>query len=613
MIYKSIVSLMIVLSLLFTVSCGSKKYDKPTILLITVESMRPDHLGVYGYQRDAAPFINSLAKAGLVFKRTVTPQPLTSGGNASILTSLHPITHNLTYEGRPLSENTQTIAEVLQKNGYYTIGTVSVNLLTKKQNFSQGFDSFSDTWEKHPDDKFKGTERRIAKSVNDSLFQQIAQYQADEKNKNKPLFIWVHYYDQRAPITNWDAITFEKKLPGEMEENKRIKRYDKELRYTDDAVKALHKYLEEKKLNKGLVTCLTSNTGEQLGEHGYRDGNYDVYGETTHVPLIFNGYDIPEGKVIDTYTSTMDVAVSLLGMAKLNFDYPTEGIDLLKILKTDDAKFPERKFLILGTQKFTRSIQLMGAPFDYILNCDNHYKYWYGSLLPQTTSTVGVEEKRFSPIAEKKITQKGNLKIVSLPQVAIKSLGYLVFRGDVASDSKTDILVKVVTHPDLATDPVPFVVQAAAGKKQNPLALEIIYPVIIGDRPALHITLAGKSGATVTNFRYVYVPASELAKTIPQAVATKLQKQIENPVWKTFHAKRKVSPKDELFDVSQNKWMMNNQSGDTQYAELIREYKDLIYKAFEYYTAKRALLLKGTLTKKELKGSDDKMLKLLGY
>lgn len=248
MTYKSIVSVMLVLVVFLTASCGSKKYDKPNILLITVEAMRPDHLGVFGYQRDAAPFISSLAKEGLVFKRVVTPQPLTSGSHAAILTSQHPLTVNVTIEGRVLPDNAQTIAEVLQKNGYYTIGTVAVNKLSKEKNFGQGFDSFSDTWEKNPNDKFKGSERRIAQSVNDSLFQQIAQYQADEQNKKKPLFIWVHYYDQRAPISNWDSITFEKKLPGEMEADKRIKRYDKELRYTDNAIQALYKYLEEKKL-----------------------------------------------------------------------------------------------------------------------------------------------------------------------------------------------------------------------------------------------------------------------------------------------------------------------------------------------------------------------------
>jgi glucan phosphoethanolaminetransferase (alkaline phosphatase superfamily) len=99
----------------------TKKQTRPNILLITIDTLRRDHLGFYGYPLDTSPFIDSLAKEGVVYKNVVTPLPLTDGSHATILTSLHPLAHQVIRNATSLKDKVETIAEVLKKNGYYTL------------------------------------------------------------------------------------------------------------------------------------------------------------------------------------------------------------------------------------------------------------------------------------------------------------------------------------------------------------------------------------------------------------------------------------------------------------------------------------------------------------
>jgi len=144
--FKKIVVICLLLPVFM--GCGKKEPgtdNKPNILLITIDTLRRDHLSCYGYPRHTTPFIDSLAQEGIRFEHTLTPIPITSGSHASILTSLHTVTHKVNFNGLSLNEKFKTIAEVLQKNGYYTIGTIATYILKAKYHFSQGFTSFSDS------------------------------------------------------------------------------------------------------------------------------------------------------------------------------------------------------------------------------------------------------------------------------------------------------------------------------------------------------------------------------------------------------------------------------------------------------------------------------------
>jgi arylsulfatase A-like enzyme len=612
MIHKGIVSLMVVL-LIVLPSCGSRVSKRPNILLVTIDTLRRDHLGAYGYPRETSPFIDSLAREGVMFEHVVTPQPQTSGSHASILTSLHPLSHDLIFNTLPLNDNIQTIAEVLKKNGYYTIGTVGVKLLTKKYNFSQGFDSFSDEWKKHPEYKFEGNSQRIAQWVNESLFEQIREYRTH--HQDKPLFIWVHYYDPHSPYIGRDHIIFNKKLPGETETDERIKRYDQEIRYTDDAIRQLHRFLEKNGLSRDLVTCITADHGEEFGEHYNLEGHTDFYSPTTLVPLIFHGSGIPRHLEIDNYVSTTDIATTLLGRLNLAFDYTTDGIDLLKGIEQAGAgSLPDRKFLVIGTQKFCRSLQMLGPHYSFILNFDYHYKFWYISTHTPSAPTLPIPESRFKPFSPAQITVNKNRTTVTPDLRKIKGVNYIVLRADTLNRKQNNrLVVKVETYPRFYSNLGFIPLSSPTPGTSKPQTVEIIYPVTVVDRLDIHLVLQGLTGAELENPRYVIIPAQEFHgfRLVKQAGGVK--KRMLSRIWKMMITPRKNTRTDELFDLSTDIGMNNNLIKKEHLKPVILEYKKLIYNAYDYFSKKGKRLQKGAAKKKKMTAEDEKTLKSLGY
>jgi hypothetical protein len=581
----------IVSMLLLLPSCGDGKKVKPHILLITIDTLRRDHVGIYGYPRNTSPYLDELAREGLRFKYVITPAPLTAPSHASILTSLHPITHQLTSNGGQLSSNVQTLAKALKKNGYYTIGATAVKLLAPKYGFSRGFDSFSNKWEKKKN--LNTVYERTAPSVNESVTRQVEEYLANPANKDKPLFIWVHYFDPHWPYHERENITFKNKLPKD-ENRKPMKRHDKEIYYTDEYIKEFHRFLENKGLGKHLVTCITADHGEQFGDHGYANCHVEFYPETTFVPLIFHGYHIPKHKVIDTFVSTMDIAVTLLDMANASFDYPTEGIDLLKVAEKP-SNYRGRKFLIVGNPVSTRSLQLLGYPYDLILNFDHHYQYWY---LFSNLDNPGlqIEASRFKPISPNQIEpiKKQRVFRVTLPRNLKKGLQYAVLQADVEKGQA--LSVRVLLLPNNFT----------GGVKLNPKINQftLLFPVTISNRIAAIINC--KPGTTFQHLRYTFISKKEL----PLAGLDSYKKK--NEIFNQLITHRKKGSDDEFYLLKNDLTMDNNRVQEEQFKPIITKYRKLIYDAFNYYFKKGNKLLKGIKTK-ELTDEDKKMLKTLGY
>ena len=586
MTYKPILKIIILLAVSVLFSCGKgehKKKSRPNILLITIDTLRRDHVGVYGYLRETSPFIDELARKGLKLKHVITPIPATSGSHASILTSLHPITHNVISNGAFLSNKVQTMAEVLRQNGYYTVGTVAVKILSAKYNFSQGFESFSDKWSEEVN--FIKSSQRTAQSVNESLFKQIDEYLLN--HKKKPLFIWVHYFDPHTPYRAIPEINF-KIGNRENEHWKAIRRYDKEIRYTDEHIKSLFNYLEETGISRKLVTCITADHGEQFGEHGYAKCHADFYSETTLVPLIFYGFGIPGNKVIDKFVSTMDIAVTLLGRAGLSFDYPTEGIDLLN---TGNKPGPhrDRKFLIIGYPYYTKSIQLLRYPFDYILNFDYFYRHWI------ITDKNHIPAKRLKPIHKRHIKRKGNTMIISLPPILKKGLNYAVFHADIKENR--GFSVKVKTLPNMSTKEVHI--------DHKIKHLNIIYPATIPDHISVNLEL--KKGTVIEKLGYTFIREKEFLQH------PGFKQKMKNGVFDRLKTLRKDKEEDEFFDLTCDPGMENNLIKKNKFTAKIREYKKLIYAAFNYYYQKKKLLLKKFKQKRSLTGKEKKQLESLGY
>jgi predicted AlkP superfamily pyrophosphatase or phosphodiesterase len=585
---------LVLLVVLSFFSCGRDK-SKPDILLITIDTLRRDRLGCYGYSLNTSPFIDQLAKEGLIFKHVVTPIPFTAPSHASIFTSLHPVTHQLLRNASELDPGFETTPEVLKENGYHTIGAVAVRTLTGEYNFSQGFDSFSDQWDPEIKDweevvkDFPGKSQRVAKSVNMSLKEQIENYL--EKHKNKPLFIWAHYYDPHLPYIDRKDIVLNVK-------RKQWIQYDKEVRYTDNHIGELYRFLQEKGLTRKLVTCITADHGEQLGEHGYGAQHYDFYSETTFVPLIFHGFKIPKNKIIRELVSTMDIGVTLLELANLDYKKPTDGIPLLKV-DGKPATIPKRDQLIIGHLLYIRSLQLISFPYSYILNFDFFYKSWFFS------GKTLVPEDRFKRIPDKwmevrHFDKKSYYELrITFPYAYTfgKGLNFAGLRFDVEKNNSVYVGGKL----NISKWSKPFYIN---DKTKTATAF---FPAAAADRLTFYIGF--KEGAKVANLRYTFLPKKEFSNYAPSC------QEIENKkIFGELKTLRKFKSINELYNLEADIQMKKNLLKRKKYPrKLVVEGKRKIYRLFDYYLENMKKIIGQGKPERDLTEKEKEMLKSLGY
>lgn len=584
MVYKSIVTITVLFMVWMLPSCGGgKAQKKPNILLITIDTLRRDHLGAYGYHRETSPFIDNLAGKGLRFKHVVTPISATSSSHASILSSLHPITHNVISNGNVLNHKVQTLAEVLKKNGYYTMGTVAVAVLSSKYKFSQGFDSFSDTWDENVD--FNLSYQRTAQSVNKSVFGQLAEYL--EHHREEPLFMWVHYYDPHVPYRSIKSINF-KTNPQETKVSTAMNRYDKEIRYTDEHIKKLYNHLKETGLAKGLVTCITADHGEQFGAHGYAKCHSDFYTETTLVPLIFHGDGIPGNKVIEKYVSTMDIAVTLLGLINRSFEYPVEGINLMKP-GSKSMKHRDRNFLITGYPYYTKSIQLVKYPLALILNYDHYFKYLYIS------AQKSIPGKRFRPVQGRHVKRTGSQVKITFPAMLKMGLHYAVLRVDLKENKGISVKTGLMRtqHPE----DVPV--------ESNLKHLDIVCPTVILSHTGVVLEL--HKGTKIEKLSYVFISGEEFKPY------SRHNQKINNDVFERLMTRRKNKKGHELYDLSVDTGMLRNLLVSTKFKTAVAEHRESLYAAYKKFFQKKIIILKGVERNKELTKKQKDMLRSLGY
>ncbi len=582
------------LAVLVAPACVRRPAEPPaTILLVTIDTLRRDHVGAYGYPRPTTPFIDGLARDGLCFDRAVTPQPQTAASHSSILSSLHPLSHGVVANGMTLHDRVETIAEALRHAGFRTVGAVSVELMSRRRGFAQGFDEFSD-------ECFRGSPwrgrfalpTRNARAVNRSLFSMIDRHAS--RRRGQPLFIWAHYYDPHAPYLSHDHIRFAAPVPGAKGIPGYIRReldkYDQEIRFCDDALRMLVKRLRERGLAKRLLIAVTSDHGEQFGDHGYTFGHPDFYAENTFVPLVFHGHGAPSGKRVATTVSVMDIAVTILGRCRSAFRRPVDGIDLLPRAAAGTA-LPERKLLIVGTPNFTRSLQLVAFPWAAIANFDAATRFWH----PRASSALA--EGRFAPVAADALHhQRGDL-LVSLPGPWPREPSRVVLRADIAPPHR-GLTLQVKVAPWLLTGEESI----AAGAER----LEAAYPVSVRDQ--LTFILKASHPAELNHLRWAVVSDREWRSLEPGAGPVS-----ENAVHAGLLTPRKEKEGDELFDLAGDPAMTRNLAERPDLRGMKLRMLETIDASCRYYLKRGRLLRQNREATAELSAEDRRLLRSLGY
>lgn len=269
----------------------------PNVLLVTIDTLRADHVGVYGYDVAHTPHLDSLAARGVLFENAMASVPITLPSHASLLTGQHPPRHGVRHNGlHRISDQSKTLAEVLADGGYQTGAVVGAVVLAGETGLRQGFAHYDDAGSRLATEE-SGFLERPAIEVSDRALALL-------RELSEPFFLWVHYYD---PHEDWRA-------PAAWSKRFVNRPYDAEIAYTDAQLGRVLRALEsDGRLGRTLVV-LTSDHGESLGEHGDRTHSYGLHETTLHVPLMIVGPDIPAGKRVVDVVSLVDLAPTLLAL-----------------------------------------------------------------------------------------------------------------------------------------------------------------------------------------------------------------------------------------------------------------------------------------------------------
>ncbi len=288
------------------------KVAKPSVILITIDTLRADHVGCYGAQTVKTPTLDALARDGVVFERAISQVPLTWPSHAVILTGTYPFQNGVQdFTGQPLSPQFRSVAQAFKQAGYATGAVVSAFVLDRSWGLARGFDFYDDEFSAQTfQQKDIGlVDRRAGESVAHAIAWL-------KKTPRRPFFLWLHLYDPHSP--------YDPPEPYRSEYNSHL--YDGEIAYADHELGNLMAWLRQNHLYESSVIIALSDHGESLGEHGEDEHGFFLYNATVHVPLIVKppaGSGIPSARRPEP-VETVAVAPTLLQLAGLKD--PTDAI-----------------------------------------------------------------------------------------------------------------------------------------------------------------------------------------------------------------------------------------------------------------------------------------------
>jgi choline-sulfatase len=275
---------------------------RPNVLLITLDTVRADHLGCYGASGAHTPTLDGLASSGARFATAVAHAPLTAPSHASILTSRTPLGHGVRDNGAyVLPEGVRSVVEDFRAAGYRTAAFVSGFPLTRRFGLDRGFETYDDQLPRGSDPRRTAYVERSADRTTDAALHWL-----DTASSAGPFFVWVHYFDAHAPYEPPAAFA----ASGGSA-------YAGEIAFVDSQIARLTGRLASDTARGATLILVTADHGESLGEHGEDTHGIFLYDATLRVPFILTGPNVPAGQVITAVARGIDVAPTLLDYAGL--------------------------------------------------------------------------------------------------------------------------------------------------------------------------------------------------------------------------------------------------------------------------------------------------------
>jgi arylsulfatase A-like enzyme/Tfp pilus assembly protein PilF len=254
------------------VAAPAARKSSPNVVLITIDTVRADHMGCYGAKEVQTPTIDALARDGIVFERAISQVPLTWPSHAVILTGTYPFQNGVQdFTGQPLAPQFRSVAQAFKQHGYATGAVVSAFVLDRSWGLARGFDFYDDAFS--PEAFQKRDLGLVDRKAGESVTHAINWL---KQASRRPFFFWLHLYDPHSPYAP----------PEPFHTQYRDHLYDGEIAYADHELERLIAWLKSNHVYDRTMIVLLSDHGESLGDHGEKEHGFFVYNSTVHIPLI---------------------------------------------------------------------------------------------------------------------------------------------------------------------------------------------------------------------------------------------------------------------------------------------------------------------------------------
>ncbi len=320
--FRCSVILQISLLISSAVAASAPIHVEANVVVITIDTLRPDHLGCYGYKQIRTPNIDALASDGVRFERAYTAVPVTLPSHTVIFTGTYPTFSGMhDFAGNKLGPNQPTLASVLRDHGYTTGAVVASAVLDSRFGLNRGFDFYYDHFDFNRLEESNIEEMERPGNI-------VADVALDwlQRNYQKKFFLWMHLYDPHYPYHPPEPFGSEYK----------DRPYDGEIAFADQQVGRLVRFLKERNLYRNTVIVLSGDHGESLGEHGEKTHGFFIYNATLHVPLIFHvpSSIVPKTRTPKELVNLADLMPTVLNV--LHVDAPTDiqGRSLLPLIQS---------------------------------------------------------------------------------------------------------------------------------------------------------------------------------------------------------------------------------------------------------------------------------------
>jgi arylsulfatase A-like enzyme/cytochrome c-type biogenesis protein CcmH/NrfG len=325
--------LIVILTGLDALHAAAQTPAKPAlnVVLITIDTLRADHVGCYGYKQIKTPNIDGLAADGVRFERAFAVVPVTLPSHTSMLTGTYPMLSGMhDFSGNKLSPAQPTLASVLKQAGYQTGAVIAAAVLDSRFGLNRGFDFYYDHFEfSRLDEANLDQMQRPGNVVADVALNWLEKDWLEKdwpsKNSQKKFFLWMHLYDPHFPYQPHDPYSREYAAQP----------YDGEIAFADEQVGRLLRFLKEKGIYRNTVIVLCGDHGEGLGEHGEKTHGFFIYNATMHVPLIIRMPENAAGRTVSDPVSLVDLMPTVLGAVGLEVPSQVQGRSLLPEIRDD--------------------------------------------------------------------------------------------------------------------------------------------------------------------------------------------------------------------------------------------------------------------------------------